>query len=115
MAGSAPENILGNPSADIIEVHFRPERYERWRLLPEARSATAGPGQLSTFAVVVGKMERYSDPSLAPVVYLADTVVMVVQRHAPDRWHNVGYGLVATKTVQDWDTAEFAVGGPLPI
>lgn len=96
---------------------LKSESGEQWRVIP---GSTAGldvdsSGLSPAFAAVIGKQEYYSDPTLGAWGNPTDTVVMFIEEHAPGKWHNVEYGLVAGASVEGWELNEFEVGGPEPI
>ena len=97
---------------------IKSESGKEWTLLPDSMTSTGADVSvvpIPSFAVVIGREERYADATMAHVGSLTDTVVMFIEEHAPGKWHNVGYGLMDGALVAGWAVREFEVGGPKPV
>ncbi|KAK7752484.1 hypothetical protein SLS62_005637 [Diatrype stigma] len=85
---------------------------QMWALRPDLESGTSPDVH---WVVVIGRKQQYLDGTYGLLQSNANTVVMFLEEHAPNRWNNVEYGLIEDTIVLDWKHKEFQVGGPEPI
>ncbi|KAL9481013.1 hypothetical protein ACSS6W_005799 [Trichoderma asperelloides] len=87
---------------------FDSETGENWEVVPQ--SSDGG----SHMAVFVGRWAQYSNGAFGMMRNPRDHALMLIEEHAPGRFHTVGYAFVPEEVVKtgNWKEGVFEVGGP---
>lgn len=96
------EEDSGTPATE-----FGSDTAGKWEVLPQ--SSESGTHK----AVLVGRWEQYNNGAFGLMYNPRDHALMLIEEHAPGRFHNVGYAFVPKEVVKtgDWKEGVFEVGG----
>ncbi len=80
-----------------------PER--KWKVIPAQKG--------SFYAIFIGKKAFYLNGTMGMAIDLHDSILMLVQEHAPGKFHALEYAFVSKEILeaQGWAKRDFKVGG----